>query len=402
MQEILYLSGTVPDDRYTFVLREVEALLKEGIRVSFVAIKPERNYQNQQGKPQVFVSGTNPLLWLILPLVNLFRYKKSLIFSGNFFKILSGADYRKTHFLRVLGGMFFLESALNKTYKSGVQFKHIHSHHLFASSLFTPGVAASMNLPYSISVHTLSHYYTPVFLHTLMQKARFTRFVTRETLDHFQTAKPAHPVYLPNAVDTKVRTGRGMKMRTENQVFSILGIGKYLDKKGFDILIRSCRILSDKKVNYQCKIFGEGPEQANLNKLIASLQIEDQVKLQPFVPFEQLIPEFEKADVLAVPSRTPRHSTRDGLPTVILEAMALGVPVIASDFAGISDAVIHEKTGLLIEPDDAEKLAEALDYLRTRPSVAEGLVQQAAAWVREQYDLDTNIHQLALLFTHPN
>lgn len=389
---VLYISGTVPDQRYTFIHRETEALRKNGVEVSFLILKPFAGKLSTQNGHAWYYPSFNPLSWLVYPLLNLILYKRSILFSRDLFKIIKGIDVKKTKRLKALIGVLFIESSLYSLNKTGLKFSHIHSHHLFAATLFTPAISKYLNSTYSLTLHTLSHYYTQPFLEDCIQNATFVRAVTNETFAFAGQFKNTHVVYIPNSIS--VGTSFVEKKQDESS-YIILAIGKLLDKKGFDVLIKSCKILTDKKVNYACRIIGEGPEKNNLQKLIIENNLGDTIKILPFKDFKDLIPDFMSASVLAMPSKNPLRSTRDGLPTVILEAMAFKLPVVASDFAGITDAITNNETGILVESNSEKQLAEGIQRILEDKELAIKLSANAFIRVNKIYSLEKNMRLLS-------
>lgn len=392
---VLYISGTVPDNRYTFIHREVEALRKNGVEVSFLILKPYSGKQHSSNQHTWYYPSFNPFSWLVCPFLNLLIFKRSILFSGELYKILKGIDLKKTSRLRTFLGAVFLESALYSLNKSGISFSQIHSHHLFAATLFTPAISKCLHTNYSLTLHTLSHYYTEPFLKDCIQNALFTRTVTRETYGFAGQFKNTQVVYIPNSISIDSLLFKENPTRNSNL---ILAIGKLLDKKGFDILVKSCKILSDKKVDFNCMIIGEGPEHDNLENLISQNNLGSLITLHPFKEFKDLIQDFLKAAVLAMPSKNPSRSTRDGLPTVILEAMALNLPVVATNFAGISDAITDNETGLLVESNNEKQLADGLQRILDDKKLANRLTANAYQRVKNNYSLEKNMWILSERF----
>jgi len=112
---------------------------------------------------------------------------------------------------------------------------------------------------------------------------------------------------------------------------------------------------------------------------------------------EDLLGEYRRAGALCMPCRV-LPSDRDGIPNVLVEAMAAGAPVVATAVSGIPELVEHEVNGLLIEPDDPQALADALLRLHDDPELTRRLTDNARATVRERFDGDRLARQLAALF----
>jgi len=397
---VLYIFGSEADlKKSTFIQREITELEKTGIKLSFLIINPFFNRYKYSRTFNIYTAGINPLRWLLNPFINLFFYKKSILLTKYRSTILKSFDKGSIHTIKIFGATLFLESAVTKILRSRVRIDHIHSHHLFSATLFTPCVAGIISANYSITIHTLSHYLNQAYLKQTLQNAMFLRTITNETFSYFSSNNFNNNIHLiPNCVDLT-----SFPKKTENtpkDILRILAIGKFLDKKGFDILIKSCKLINDRGIKFVCKIIGEGPEKKLLQKLILDYRLKNKIELIPFLEFQQILPYFQESSVLVVPSRDPKRSTRDGLPTVILEAMAIGVPVIASDFAGISDAIVHESTGLLVVPESEIALAEAILRLHKNPDLASNLIKNSITRIEDNFSLKKNISHLAELFNH--
>ncbi len=183
-----------------------------------------------------------------------------------------------------------------------------------------------------------------------------------------------------------------------NEEIQIIAVGALLDKKGFDTLIFSCAILKDYGLHFKCNIYGNGPEKKLLKRLIKSLNLEENVNLIDWAENPTILRHIANADILVTPSRPPSRSTRDGLPTVIIEAMASGTIVIGSDFAGIPDIIKHKETGLLVSPENEKEIANAIIEILFDNTLRELLITNAIKKVESDYSLAPNIINLQKLF----
>jgi glycosyltransferase involved in cell wall biosynthesis len=106
----------------------------------------------------------------------------------------------------------------------------------------------------------------------------------------------------------------------------LLAVGALIDKKGFDILLKACGLLKQRRLAFKCRIIGEGPERVRLESLVRALSLEDVVEIPGSLPFSGLKKEYSQAALFVMPSKvTPNDS--DGLPTVLIESMALSCGV---------------------------------------------------------------------------
>jgi glycosyltransferase involved in cell wall biosynthesis len=143
---------------------------------------------------------------------------------------------------------------------------------------------------------------------------------------------------------------------------------------------------------------GDGPQRAYLESLVEQYDLRDTVKLAGIVFQEKLQDYYRAADMLALPCIIAGDGDRDGIPVALIEAMAIGRPVVSTQVSGIPELVEHGQTGLLVPPGDAEALAEALLTLIRDEPLRQRMGQASREKVVKQFSLDENIAQVAALF----
>ncbi|HEX5733910.1 MAG TPA: glycosyltransferase [Blastocatellia bacterium] len=163
----------------------------------------------------------------------------------------------------------------------------------------------------------------------------------------------------------------------------LLAVGRLVEKKGFDLLIAAAARLS---FPFQLRIIGEGPGRDRLEALIAATGLGCRVTLSGAMTHADLPDEYANAHAVIVPSIIDSTGDRDGLPNVILEAMAAARPVIASDVSAISAAIIDEETGLLVPPGDPVALTSAIERIARSSSLRARLGERARKRVEQNYE----------------
>jgi glycosyltransferase involved in cell wall biosynthesis len=177
----------------------------------------------------------------------------------------------------------------------------------------------------------------------------------------------------------------------------VLAVGRLIEKKGFADLIRACALLRAEGCDFRCRIVGKGGLREALRDLIHELELEEHVELSGPMPREVLLEQYRRATVLVAPCVVGSDGNRDGLPTVITEAMALGVPVVATDVTGIPELVEDGRTGLLVRQRDPRALAAAIRRVLGDPDGARSLARAGRERVEERFDLRTNVAELRTL-----
>ncbi|CAD5373917.1 Glycosyltransferase [Rubrivivax sp. A210] len=279
--------------------------------------------------------------------------------------------------------------------RDGVQ--HLHTHFISSPADVAELVKRIAGLPFSISAHAKDIYLSdPADLARKMHAAQFTVTCTeanRQTLAQIAPQAPLQRMY--HGVDHELFHPRRRLLATELPL--IVSVGRLRAKKGLDTLIAACASLRERGEPFRCEIVGYGEEQDKLKAQIAQLDLGDQVVLVGKLAREQVIERYARAAVYVQPSRIAADGDRDGIPNVLLEAMAMGVPVVASRVSGIPELVEHGVNGVLVEPDDPVALADAMAALIHQPARCADLGCRARQTVTENFDNDHNLRLLCKL-----
>lgn len=178
----------------------------------------------------------------------------------------------------------------------------------------------------------------------------------------------------------------------------ILSVGRLVEKKGIGVLVRALRILKARGVAFRCKIVGEGPLGNSIREQIHAASLEDTVELLGSRPQEEVKALFAEADLFVLPCVIAAGGDRDGIPVVLMEAMALGVPVISTAVSGIPELIYDGKNGLLAEAGNSVSLAETITSLIENPALAARLAEEARRTVEADYELARNTAMLERKF----
>ena len=180
----------------------------------------------------------------------------------------------------------------------------------------------------------------------------------------------------------------------------ILAVGKLQEKKGFHFLVEACEILRSRGVAFRCLLAGDpGDTARRIEKFIAEKELGDRIELLGLLDPEEMLSLYQTAHILVAPTVVTTEGQTDGLPNVVLEAMACGVPVVATDVAGIPEAVEHGETGLLIPPEDPRAIADAVAGLLREPEARSRLARAARERILNDFDVRHNVGALLQLFS---
>ncbi len=171
----------------------------------------------------------------------------------------------------------------------------------------------------------------------------------------------------------------------------VLGVGRLSRNKGYDYLVKATSILVHKGINIELELIGSGEEEDALRTLAQELQIHDKVHFKGWLTFDDVRSAMMKATVFAHPS----SGIGDAKPNVIEEAMALGVPVVASNVAGIPELLNDGKCGMLVPSKDPIALADAIEKLLQSESLRRSYAEAARRFAEQSFDLWRNGKRLA-------
>ncbi|MEZ4732242.1 MAG: glycosyltransferase [Caldilineaceae bacterium] len=257
----------------------------------------------------------------------------------------------------------------------------VHGYFAHTPAAVAMDVAHRLGVPYGFSLHAKDA--RKVLPSELNRRARGAACVIACNPDVAQAiTDPTAPlILLPHGVDLA-------RFRPQPPPVApplrLLAVGRLVEKKGFAVLVQAAAQL---RFPFTLEIIGDGPERPCLTRLIAALGLANQVTLRAGMTHAELPNAYAAAHVIVVPSIIDRSGDRDGLPNVLLEAMASGRPVIASDVAAISSAVVHGQTGLLVPPGDVTALATALHQLAQSPTHRAALANNGYQWMARKFDL---------------
>jgi glycosyltransferase involved in cell wall biosynthesis len=174
----------------------------------------------------------------------------------------------------------------------------------------------------------------------------------------------------------------------------ILAVGQLKEKKGFTYLLQACQSLKEKGYQFTCQIVGDGPLRDDLESQVRNLAIEDVAELCGALPHEKVINRYSQAAIFVLPAVTSSDGDRDGIPNVILEALAMQLPVVSTDHSGIPEVIVDGENGLLVKSKDVTALTTALTRLIEQPELRQYLGKNGRQTVLEKFDLPANIGAL--------
>ena len=279
-------------------------------------------------------------------------------------------------------------------------FDHLHAHFMTL-----PGRTAYLahlfsGIPFSVTAHAKDIYLRTVNRDVFTEIAEnATAIVTvceanRRHIRDEVLRRPARIEVVYNSVSPSVTTKEG----TLRDPRVVLSVGRLVEKKGFAVMLDACALLRDRNVDFQCVLIGDGEEAERLRAQRARLKLEDRVQMLGAMPRDEVVRWMRRARVLAAPCLEGTDGNRDALPTVLLEALASGLPAVSTPVGGIPEIIDSGVEGLLTPPGEAAALADALQRLLTEPQLWDRIAEAGPKKAAARFHRSTNLPRLIDLF----
>ncbi len=347
---LAYLFERFPSFTQTFCVREVTALRELGLRFPVFSLLPtdDESIQNYSGDLRLQTTALPDLTTLSrkwwLPVSFRARGIKKQIYSR------WGPEG---------GRMRAFEAAWIGPHLRKADVQHVHVHFAGRAARTAFWLKQVYGIRYSFTAHANDFFIDKpgLFLEDLFREAEFvvtvSDFSQQQLAEQYPfAARKIHRVY--NGIDTSGFTAEAPTASPPH----IVSVGRYIEKKGFDDLIQACSQLQD--LDFQCSIVGEGTEEERLQRMIREAGLERKVLLTGPKSISEIRKLLAGATLFTLACCREEDGGMDNLPTVIMEAMAAGLPVISTRLAGVPEMVAEGLTGTLVEPRDPTALANAI------------------------------------------
>ncbi len=392
---VAYLTKMYPRFSETFIVNEIRAVEAIGVRVEIFSLRAPVDTRFHASLAQV----TAPV-----------HYVDRVDRPGRVWSALADLDARTG--LRdlpaaTLADLFAADpedagqavAVAVRAHDLGVQ--HLHAHFGSVATTVARLAAAVLGVGYTFTAHAKDIFHESVVAADLRGKladAREVVTVSDFNLDHLRAtfgADAARVRRVYNGLDLAEFSFSAAPRRAGR----ICAVGRLVEKKGFGTLLDAVALLTRAGRRVHLDLVGAGPLAEDLRARAARLALGDHVTFHGPLPQDDVRALVAAAAVFAAPCVIAADGNRDGLPTVILEAMALGTPVVATPVTGIPEAVIDGVTGRLVAEHDAVALARALEEVLTDPPRARSMAAAARKTVERSFDIHTNAPQLRDVFT---
>ncbi|HEX7479769.1 MAG TPA: glycosyltransferase family 4 protein [Polyangiales bacterium] len=393
-----YLTSQYPASSHTFIRREIEAVRACGLEVCTFSVRAPREDERRAATDQAAFDQT----FYILPV----RAAALVATHAAAFARRPGAYLRTLGLAlrhRVPGAkawvwavFYFVEAIVLARELERQRVEHLHNH--FANAGATVGLLASsyLGLPWSLMLHGISEldYPAGLLLGRKLQAARFaacaSHFVRAQAM-RLSAPEDWHKLFIVRcALDLEVLPTLEPKATLNNprELVRVICVGRLSEEKAHLGLLEAFQRARERGAAVELVLIGDGPERARIERRIAELGLQGAVALRGRLPEAETLTEVASSDILVL------SSLMEGLPVVLMEAMALRVPVIAPCVAGVPELVEDNVHGLLFAPSAWSELADRLQTLAGDRGLRERLGAAGRAKVEAEFEISKAVAPL--------
>lgn len=403
---VVYILLHFPYLTETFVAEEIRALCEEGVEVEIISV-----LEPGPGPVQQVSEGLLPFCSYAPHLLSfeLWRAQLYFLFSSGWrylslLYVLLRSPYPKQPFALFAKRMVIFLKAVAVAYRlrtSPVDLFHAHFAWLSGAAAWI--CARLLERPYTVTAHAYDLFASADLLALVAGEANQVVAISeynRQFLIDRQICTADQVSVVHCGIDLRqfsVST-RDPKLPTTEAPLRILSVGSLQPKKGHEYLVESCHLLHTRCLPFTCTIIGGGPGAEKLRRLVEKYGLQAHVTIAGARPNHEIVLAYGQHDIFVLAAVVAPNGDQDGVPVVMMEAGAAGLPLVSTRVSGIPELVRHGRTGLLVPPNDATALAEAISQLAGQPQQRLEMGNNARTLVSLEYNVAHNATQLAELF----
>jgi glycosyltransferase involved in cell wall biosynthesis len=413
-QQIGYLLRSYPRLSQTFIVNEILALEAIGVPIEIFALTDphEKVVQRQIEQVRAAVHYLDEAMRsrretlqenLEVARRHFKGYIHALLYLASNRKIDQGykASNRWKCFLQAIHLVYLLEAREQRT---GKTLRRLHAHFAHDPALVAYLAHCLTGIPFSFTAHARDLYQVPEEpLRDRIRQASAVVTCCRANLDYLTRIAPSQRskfALVYHGVNLKdFQPASGLAASPPAEVPVILSVGRLVEKKGFQDLLQALLLVKVRGIRFRCMIYGDGPLCKPLQRWVVEHGLGTAIVLNGDRTQRELIPAFQSASLFVLTPIQTEDGDRDGIPNVLLEAMAVGLPVVTTSVAGIPELVDHDRNGLLYAPHDVEGIASGIVALLQDTERRRHLGNAAAKKVAEQFDIAQSAQRLKTLFS---
>jgi glycosyltransferase involved in cell wall biosynthesis len=275
---------------------------------------------------------------------------------------------------------------------------HLHAHFAHSPTAVAYLARLAGGPPFSFTAHAKDLYTTlPRNIRIRARAARFVLTCTDANGRHLQELLEHDPSVPIHVVHHGTDLERFDPARRRPEPGLIVSVGRLVPKKGFSVLVDALSRAADGGLDFHCEVYGGGPMRAELEARVRRHRLGNRLSFHGARPMDDIVAAYSRAMVFVLAPAVLNDGDRDGIPNVLVEAMAAGVPVVSTNVSGIPELIVDGECGLLVEPANEEALAAAIRRVLEDPGLAARLASAGRRKVENEFDMVANSRHVAEL-----
>jgi glycosyltransferase involved in cell wall biosynthesis len=394
--KVAYIVSRFPHVSETFIVRELTAVAEEGIDVSLLSLFPPVDPTvHPAARPWIEVAwrpgaraAVAGLAWWAL--------RRPVRLTGSILVAAAAYARQPTRLGRALVALALAAAHARRIAGDGTA--HVHAHYATYPLLSAWLCHRLAGIPYSFTAHAHDLFVDQSFLRRRVADARFAVAISdynrRFLAAYADAGTPVHVVHCgidPSAYRFRPRAPSARPLRA-------LCVASLQEHKGHEVLLRALAYGGPALEGVELDLVGSGPLRGDIERSARVLGLAARVRLHGSLPEPDVAGLLDRADCAVLPSRVARDGQMEGIPVALMEALAAGVPVVATRLSGVPELIRDGDTGLLAEPGSDDDLRRALTALLAEPAAARMRAEAGRRLVEAEFDLRASAATLAGLF----
>ncbi|MBK8267398.1 MAG: glycosyltransferase family 4 protein [Planctomycetes bacterium] len=396
--KIAYLTSCYPAVSHTFIAREIEALRERGLQISTFSVRrpAEHDMIDKNAREEARITK-----WLVPPSIGALAVAMAWSIITRPIRLcraFASATLKRNETLkqRLLWSCYLIEAVLLAYWLGNEQCDHLHCH--FGNSGANTGMLAAMlaDIPFSMTCHgselnEVEHFRLP----DKVASASFVACVSHYGRAQLMLACPPEQWSKLHVVRCGLKSiGHRAAHSPAGEKPNVLCVGRLSKEKGHLILLDAIAELRKRGLKTKLTLVGDGPMRETIKSRIQTLGLNSDVTLTGALDPESVASQYAQADVVVLASFS------EGVPVVLMEAMAHGLPVVATRVGGVPELVEHASNGVLVAPGNIEELAAGLERVLSDRAFASTIGDEAIKTICNRFLIGPSAEQLIGLFRH--
>lgn len=401
-----YILKGYPRISETFISNEILLLEKLGLRMRLFPMRhPREDFCHdsvKEIKAQVDYLPTELLLdfpRLLLPNIFLAAKRPTPFLHG---LKLARMRFQRTGKLATFKHLLQAGYLSNKHLLKDKTITHIHGHFAHSPTSVTMFAALLSDLPFSFTAHAKDIYTSNP--DQLREKIRLARFVVtctdynRRYLENLVTDKttPIHCIY--HGIDLNLFAPKTNHTQCIAP-YKLFTIARMTEKKGLPTIYNALHLLKEKKISFKHTLIGDGDDRIKIEQLITDLNLNDCCHCLGTKTHTEVLKQFEQSDLFILACEIAANGDRDGIPNVLVESLAMGVPALSTTVSAVPEILINSKTGITVSPSDPKIMAGAIEDILTNSDLRNKIIEGGQQHTKTNFDNRKLVQKLGDIFS---